>query len=228
MTAPALSEPQLIKVIKEHIAKGDQLKDKSDQHYISAGQHLKTLKSEHAGTWAEWERLLKNKLSLSTGRASELMQIADGRKTLAEVRSGKAESMKKVRLSSSPRGEESRVALDIHQDVSAVSREVQNTFQPQAAEDGPAPAAPLGSLTALQSAWDAAPAEVKREFVETNVAELSDLLAQQRKRAASAVADRAMPPAPAPTPSRSPSELWPDYPDLPPDRDRRPKGTTVQ
>jgi hypothetical protein len=30
--------------VKAHIAAGDKAKDKADQHYISAGQHLKALK----------------------------------------------------------------------------------------------------------------------------------------------------------------------------------------
>jgi hypothetical protein len=225
----ALKEAQIIKTIRALVAKGDHANAKAEQFYIAAGQHLKTLKAEHAGTWAEWEKLLKNKLSLSTGRASELMQIADGRKTLAKVRSGKAESVRKVRVSSSLRSEESReVVLAIRQDVSADPREVRIAFQPpaakpQAVEGDPAPAAPLGSLTALQSAWDAAPAEVKREFVETNVAELSDLLAQQRKKAATAAADRAVERTLAPpiAPIRPD-----DYPELPGVLDRRPKPTT--
>jgi hypothetical protein len=46
-------------------------------------------------------------IGISTGRASELMQISDGRKTVADVRAGKAESMKRLRAkTSSPRGEE--------------------------------------------------------------------------------------------------------------------------
>jgi hypothetical protein len=80
---------QLIKVIKAHIAKGDHAKDKAEQHYISAGQHLKTLKAQHdtnGGNWAGWSELLRSKCDLSTGRASELMQIADGRTSQEKIR----------------------------------------------------------------------------------------------------------------------------------------------
>jgi hypothetical protein len=87
-----MNKQQLIERIKTHIAKSDQYKDKSDQysdksdqHAISAGQCLKTLKAEHADTWAEWETLLKTKIGISTGRASELMQVADGRKTVEKL-----------------------------------------------------------------------------------------------------------------------------------------------
>jgi hypothetical protein len=90
--------------IKALIAKGEKAAAKAEQFFIAAGQHLKTLKANHAGSWAEWELLLKERVKISTGRASELMQIADGRKTVDEVRAGKAESMKRVR--SSPRGED--------------------------------------------------------------------------------------------------------------------------
>jgi hypothetical protein len=88
------TQAALISTIRAHVAKGDKAADKAEQHYIAAGQHLKALKAAHGGTWAEWERLLKDKVGISTGRASELMQIADGRKTLAELRAEKNETSK--------------------------------------------------------------------------------------------------------------------------------------
>jgi hypothetical protein len=91
---PTQAQLQLISRIKAHIAAGDKATQKANDHYISAGQHLATLKREHAGSWAEWEALLKSKVGVSTGRASELMQIADGRKTLAELRADKNETSK--------------------------------------------------------------------------------------------------------------------------------------
>jgi hypothetical protein len=100
----------LIKTIKAHIAKGDKAAEKSEQHYIAAGQHLKTLKAQHDdadGTWAEWEALLKDKIGIGRSRASELMQIADGRKTVEQVRAGTAERMRQLRDRSPSRdGEE--------------------------------------------------------------------------------------------------------------------------
>jgi hypothetical protein len=88
------TQAALISTIRAHVAKGDKAADKAEQHYIAAGQHLRALKAAHGGTWAEWERLLKDKVGISTGRASELMQIADGRKTLAELRAEKNETSK--------------------------------------------------------------------------------------------------------------------------------------
>jgi hypothetical protein len=89
-----MNEPQLVRLIKEHIAKGDKAAEKSEQHYIAAGQHLKTLKANHGGTWAEWEALLKDRIGIGKSRASELMQIADGRKTVEEVRADTAERVR--------------------------------------------------------------------------------------------------------------------------------------
>src|SRR5262249_44197607 len=91
---------QLIGLIKAHIAKGDKAKEKADQHYMAAGQHLKALKAEHdaaGGTWAEWEELLKEKIDIGKSRASELMQIADGTKTVEQVRADRTERNKQLR-----------------------------------------------------------------------------------------------------------------------------------
>jgi hypothetical protein len=102
----SLNESQLVRTIKAHIAKGDHAAEKSEQHYISAGQHLKTLKSQHedaGGTWAQWESILREKIGIGKSRASELMQIADGRKTVERVRTETAERTAKTRaLRSSP------------------------------------------------------------------------------------------------------------------------------
>jgi hypothetical protein len=99
--------PILLKSIKAHIEKGDRAKDKSEQHYISAGRYLAILKQDHTASWAEWEEILRTRLKLSTGRASELMQLADGRKSLQEIRDGKAQSVAQLRArSSSLRSEE--------------------------------------------------------------------------------------------------------------------------
>jgi hypothetical protein len=81
-----MNEAQLIREIKARIAAGDKARDKADQHYIAAGLRLKELKNAHTGTWAEWEELLKDKVGIGKSRASELMQIADGRKTVEGVR----------------------------------------------------------------------------------------------------------------------------------------------
>src|SRR5262249_5189338 len=59
------------------------------------------LKANHAPSWAQWESLLKTKVQLSTGRASELMQLADGRKSLQEIRDSTAQRVADLRARSS-------------------------------------------------------------------------------------------------------------------------------
>ena len=50
---------------------------KAQQFYVSAGQHLKTLKAM-TPNWREWEIVLLEKVGIGKFRASELMAIADG------------------------------------------------------------------------------------------------------------------------------------------------------
>ena len=87
---------QRIKEIQELVKKGDKAKDKAEQYYTAAGIHLKTLKKK-APNQAAWEQLIKSRCGLSTSRAYELIQIADGRKTVAELRLGTAARMRKHR-----------------------------------------------------------------------------------------------------------------------------------
>lgn len=97
-----MNEAQLIKTIKAHIAKGEKAAEKSEQHYIAAGLHLKELKATHTGTWNEWEELLKTRVGIGKSRASELMQIADGRKTVESVRADTAKRVAKHDKQTSP------------------------------------------------------------------------------------------------------------------------------
>lgn len=96
-----MNEAQRCKAIKTYISKGDHAKEKAEQYYISAGQHLHALR-ETCSSKKSWEEVLRKRCDLSTGRASELMQIADGRKSLSGLREEKAKSMKRLR---SQRGE---------------------------------------------------------------------------------------------------------------------------
>src|SRR5262249_34414516 len=121
--AGGMSQDLLIGTIKAHIAAGEKAKGKAEQHFIagstakgkaeqhfiSAGLHLKTLKAAHAGTWAAWEELLKTKVGISTGRASELMQLADGRQTVEGLRAAAAArnaDLRRRKKSSSSRDED--------------------------------------------------------------------------------------------------------------------------
>jgi hypothetical protein len=84
-----MNEDQHWRAVKAHIAKGDQAKDKAEQHYIAASQHLKVLRAASP----DQETFLNNareKVGLGKSRAYEILQIADGR-PLAGIRAEKAE-----------------------------------------------------------------------------------------------------------------------------------------
>ena len=89
---------------RAHLRKGEQAKEraaqnqkKSEDHFIAADRHLATLKANYAPTWEDWETILKAKIGLSTGRASELMAIADGRKSPEQIRADTAQRMRQLR-----------------------------------------------------------------------------------------------------------------------------------
>jgi hypothetical protein len=101
-------ESLLIDHIQAHIKQGDKAREranknreKAEQHFVAAGRYLLVLKTNYSRDWNEWESLLRIKVKLSTGRASELMQIADGRKDLQQIRDGKAQSVARLRANKS-------------------------------------------------------------------------------------------------------------------------------
>ena len=145
---------------------------------------------------------MRKKCGLGKSRASELMRIAGGHTSVAEVRSAKAESVRKARTASPLRSGEDKPEPS----MAEMLREHQAYMKMD-----------------LQRAWDRTPAEVKQEFVETNVVELTALFAQQRKKAASAVADRAVERTPPPHLAPIPDDPGP----MPGFLDRARKPTTT-
>jgi hypothetical protein len=104
----AAPESLLIDHIRAHIKQGekareraDQAREKAEQHFIAAGKYLAVLKVHYAPSWQQWEAIFKIKVKISTGRASELMQIADGRKDLQQIRDATAQRVKALRASRS-------------------------------------------------------------------------------------------------------------------------------
>src|SRR5215813_653957 len=104
-TAP---ESVLVRYIRAHIKQGEkakeraeQARDKAEQHFIAAGRYLTALKITYAPTWQHWETILKIKVKLSTSRASQLMQLADGRKDLRQIRDATAQRVKALRAARS-------------------------------------------------------------------------------------------------------------------------------
>jgi hypothetical protein len=78
--------------IKAHIAAGDKAVGKAEEHYKAAGIHLLEAKERVKRTAnLTWPAFLVSQCSIQRSRADELISIAEGRKTLDEVRSGNRE-----------------------------------------------------------------------------------------------------------------------------------------
>jgi hypothetical protein len=105
-----MNEAQLVKAIKTLVEKGDKARDKAEQFYIAAGQHLKTLK-EQCSSAAAWEKLVKAKCGLGKSRAYELLQIGDGRTTVAKLRASTAKRVSNHRAASPLRNGENLPAV---------------------------------------------------------------------------------------------------------------------
>jgi hypothetical protein len=79
--------------IKAHIAAGDKSIGKAEEHYKAAGLHLMEAKDRVKRTAnLTWPAFLLGECGIQARRANELIEIADGRKTLTEVREKKAKS----------------------------------------------------------------------------------------------------------------------------------------
>ena len=103
-----LPESLLVGHIQAHIKQGDKARDRADQarakaeqHYIAAGKYLADLKAHYPST-QQWEDLLRTKVNLSPSRASELMQLYDGRKNLEQLRADTAERVARHRAAQRP------------------------------------------------------------------------------------------------------------------------------
>lgn len=90
------------RTIKAHIAAGDKSIAKAEEHYTSAGLHLKAAKERVAHTKGlTWSAFVIKNCSIGTRRADELISIADGRTTLAELREKNAISKRDARAARS-------------------------------------------------------------------------------------------------------------------------------
>lgn len=94
----------LAATIKAHIARGDASIEKAEQHYKAAGIHLMEAKEQvRRRKDITWPAFLIQHCEIRRSRADELIAIADGRKTLAELREYKAETMRRSREKSPQR-----------------------------------------------------------------------------------------------------------------------------
>lgn len=98
--ASQLTLTQLASTINAHGDKASRYLDKAEQHYKAQGIHLKEAKEriaagEYEGGFAKY--LSDECKSLSQSRAYELIAIADGTKTLDDIRQRAREGMKRSR-----------------------------------------------------------------------------------------------------------------------------------
>jgi len=95
-----MTRATLIHKIASLLRKGDQSKERSDAYYLEAGKNMHELKQRHdaeGGTWAQWEELVRLKFGIGRTRASELMQMATGKKTVQETRDNTKARTRKTR-----------------------------------------------------------------------------------------------------------------------------------
>ncbi len=103
-----LNEKELISKIKKRVALALTSERQAIEHWVHAGTMLIELKSRKPkGPWGDYVR---KHFDLGQSRADELIRIAKGQTTVAEVRSNKAERMRASRAAqgekSAPRGAE--------------------------------------------------------------------------------------------------------------------------
>lgn len=94
--------PKLIALIKDDLKKAA----RAESYYYTAGVRLKELKSRKPAhtTWPEY---VKKHFGMSQSRADELIRIADGKITEDQVKTRKAESMRKSRAKTNGSGKKS-------------------------------------------------------------------------------------------------------------------------
>jgi len=92
VTAIAVPIDTLGSTIRAHIERGDAAADKAEQHYKAAGLHLIEARDRlKASGEMTYTAFLSTHCQVGRSRAYELVAIADGKTTLAEVRGKGAE-----------------------------------------------------------------------------------------------------------------------------------------
>lgn len=81
---------------KAHIEKSDQAKDRAEQHLISAAQHIKAIKGLTPDQAAFLE-IVKLRIGIGKSRTYEILPLADGTKTVDEIRERGREKERRTR-----------------------------------------------------------------------------------------------------------------------------------
>jgi hypothetical protein len=71
-----MNEAQLVKAIKTLVEKGDKARDRAEQFYVAAGQHLKTLKEHCVPAWESSSRQNVVSASLAPTSFSRSVMVA--------------------------------------------------------------------------------------------------------------------------------------------------------
>ena len=103
-SASGLPLSTLVATVKANIEKGDQARDRSENHYISAGLNLLELKArlpveEPGAQWITW--VSQNFSQIGLSRIDQLMRIGRGETTQAEINaaSNRHRELRRVRRS---------------------------------------------------------------------------------------------------------------------------------
>lgn len=125
MTTALIPLDTLGATIRAHIEKGDASIEKAEQHYKSAGLHLAEAKARVKQTpGLTWPRFLLDHCQIRRARADELIMIADGRTTLADLRMRKAESVRATRERAEQRQKRDDSPLRSGEPVAAITEAV--------------------------------------------------------------------------------------------------------
>jgi hypothetical protein len=87
---------ELVTRITGLVTKGDRAVDEAEQHYKAAGIHLAECKAQ-LPPGVGWRKFVAANFSFSRRRADELIRIGAGLTTLAEMRAGTADRVRKAR-----------------------------------------------------------------------------------------------------------------------------------
>jgi hypothetical protein len=94
VTVTAFDITQCCRTINALVRKLAKAEDKVDQYQRSIGQHIAAIKAERPDDWLQ---VVESECALGRSRAYELLAIANGRKTTAQVAAASTERSKKHR-----------------------------------------------------------------------------------------------------------------------------------
>jgi hypothetical protein len=83
--------------IKAHIRAGDRAKEKAEQQYKAAGLYLIEARERVKADGKHWVGWLRENVTIAPSRAYEIIAIADGSKTLEQLREDRRQQVRRSR-----------------------------------------------------------------------------------------------------------------------------------